>query len=281
MQPKKKTLNKVHNHRFWKYQSEGNDFVILTAPSGKHPLENTRSIRHMCNRITGVGANGVIVLVGKPGKPWIWRFYNEDGSQAKMCGNGAKCAALWLNNHGGFKKGSIKWMSRVGPVEATTDSSNKTWVTWPINFTEPNKKILLDLGEILDGLNERGLAYLAHINTGVPHLVFINHEAWSQTDRSALSAQLRNHPIFGKEGTNVSWHSLSTGESVTFERGVEAETLACGTGALAIFLALEDMKRKPPSKGQKFPGGFLPVKRGQENKLWLGGKPQEVFVGEI
>lgn len=266
--------------RFWKYQSEGNDFVILETAAAKHRLETTSHIKALAHRIHGIGANGVIFMQ-KKAKGWHWRFYNEDGSTAKMCGNGAKCIALWLKNNGGNPRDSQwQWQSALGTVRSEMAGS-LMWVTWPIADLAPKQEIITELGEILDGLNERGLAYIAAIDVGIPHLVLVNHESWTSTDRAALNEQLRHHPIFGKAGTNVSWHSLSTGESVTFERGVEAETLACGTGAIAIFKALEDMGRTKSRSVLKFPGGSLHVKRERDRSLWLGGKPREVFAGEI
>jgi diaminopimelate epimerase len=265
--------------KFWKYQSEGNDFVIVHDSKSK-ALQKPKSLQKICNRVTGIGANGAIFM-NKTSKGWAWSFYNEDGSTADMCGNGAKCAALWLKKHGEPQKKSWHWNSSLGQVNGEPGKGDIMWVKWPIASKPPNTAVVQELGELLDGLNERGLAYLAFINTGIPHLVMVNHESWTPTDRSSLNEQLRHHLIFGTPGTNVSWHSLGTGESVTFERGVEAETNACGTGALAIFRALEDMGRAKSQATLKFPGGKLFAKKDKNGEYWLGGTPTEVFSGEI
>ncbi len=276
-----KTLkSKKEKTKFWKYQSEGNDFIIFRDLNAKK-FQNAKAIRTLCNRVSGVGADGIIFLNKTP-KGWGWKFYNQDGSSADMCGNGAKCAAQWLRLHGEPRKKSWQWQSSLGEVMAQPGKGDVMWVKWPIKNKAPNKAIVNELGEILDGLNERGLAYLAFVDVGIPHLVLINHETWTSTDRIALNEQLRRHPTFGKPGTNVSWHSLASGDSVTFERGVEAETLACGTGAIAIFKALEDMGRaKSSGASLAFPGGKLLAKRDKTASYWLGGVPREVFLGEL
>lgn len=270
-------MNQSKLTKFWKCQSEGNDFVLLDGRRAKTPSKAT--IRRLCHRITGIGANGLIVM-NHTAKGWSWKFFNEDGSTADMCGNGAKCAALWLKTHGEPRKKEWQWQSALGPVSANSANGQRLWVQWPIKDALPNTRIVEALEDLLDGLNERGLAYIASIDVGIPHLVLVNHESWSVSDRNALNEQLRHHSVFGKPGTNVSWHSLATGESVTFERGVEAETLACGTGAIAIFRALEDMKLATSKATLKFPGGNLLVKR-EKNGLWLGGQPQITFLGQF
>lgn len=264
--------------KFWKYQSEGNDFVIVDATK-LNDLKGQRQIATLCNRVRGVGANGLILAKKtKPG--WVWDFFNEDGSRADMCGNGAKCFASWLQNHGDPRKKKWTWKSRLGEVQADAGSGGLMWVKWPIADNAPRCDVIHELGLLVEGLNERGLAYIAAINTGIPHLVLVNHESWTQTDRSALNHELRTHSAFGSAGTNVTWHSLATNESVTFERGVEAETLACGTGAIAIYKALSDMNSAPTKASFDFPGGTLFVKKDSSGALWLGGKPVEVFYGE-
>ncbi|HVJ64741.1 MAG TPA: diaminopimelate epimerase [Bdellovibrionota bacterium] len=272
----KKTAKKI---KFWKYQSEGNDFVMVhDVPRSK--LQNAQIVRRLCDRVLGIGADGAIFLE-KNKKGWQWNFFNEDGSTPKMCGNGAKCTAAWLRRHGDKRAKSWSWQTKLGTARGEAGRGDLMWVRWPMPSSAPDRSIVVELGEILEGLNERGLAYLAFIDTGIPHLVLVNHESWTDTDRSTVNEQLRHHRAFGKAGTNVTWHSLGTGASVTFERGVEGETLACGTGAIAIHRALEDMGRGKKESQLQFPGGKLFVKRDAAGELWLGGAPAEVFSGEL
>ena len=139
--------------------------------------------------------------------------------------------------------------------------------------------------EFLLGFNDRGFAGAYLFDVGVPHLVLINFEVWNEQDRAANGSMLRAHESLGSEGANVTWLSRKTFETVTFERGVEKETLACGSGAMAAFLAMEVMEKEQgdtPAKkySLRFPGGTLTVFR-EASKLWLSGPVRVVFKGEL
>jgi len=256
------------------YDSEGNSFLITEA-SLESPQLSKVDVQKICQETTSKSVDGLIVMSKNTKSKWIWCMYNNDGTIADMCGNGAKCVALWLSARDSKNNGEYEWMSKVGKIRAKLENDFSVWVTWPMN-TSMDKSVVGELEEIMDGLNERGLAHVSAVNTGVPHLVMVNHEVWTDTDRVTLNHNLRSHRYFGEAGTNVTWHSLKNSESVSYERGVEDETLACGTGALAVFLAVEDYKSKKLSEEAfVFPGGTLRVKRDDEGNLWLGGNPQK------
>lgn len=213
---------------FWKMNGSGNDFIIVDNRKGIFPNDDrTALISRLCRRQTGVGADGVILLEDDPKVDFAWRFYNADGSEAEMCGNGGRCAARFAFLHGMAGERMI-FRTLAGLIRAEIHQDQvKLELPPPGDF---HREIVLKVGEETVALD--------FINTGVPHAVLVvkNIEAVKVKEMGRL---LRFHRHFQPAGTNVNFVSVADRHNLkvrTYERGVEDETLACGTGSVAACL---------------------------------------------
>jgi len=211
---------------FTKMSGSGNDFIIIDhrKPFLTDPASLAKAI---CRRKFSVGADGLILIEPSDRVDFSWRFYNADGSSAAMCGNGARCAARFAHEKG-IAKGSMRFTTGAGDIEA--------WITGSgvkIRLPSPSD-IVLDRFVMVD---EQELI-IHSINTGVPHAVcFINDLAACTVKR--WGRMIRNHPLFQPAGTNMNFVKVLDINAMyvrTYERGVEDETQACGTGAVASAL---------------------------------------------
>lgn len=272
---------------FWKLEAAGNDFVLYFREAPRTKAQLKRDVIEACKRHFGPGADGAIFVYQKQ-KKWNWSFYNSDGSETDLCGNAARAVALWIHSVGSKLTKTrvgreVVWYGRLGEFRARAGRKRDFWeVTWPLKHTEelPVPEALADRAW---ALNENGLAGLYLFDVGVPHVVLLGFEDWNEDDRVAASMVFRSHPSLGAAGANVTWVQLHDGRTVTFERGVEKETLACGSGALAAFLGLRSYAEKKGESLLKaelhFPGGTLYL-RDEKNVFWLGGPARIVFRGE-
>jgi len=206
---------------FWKMTGAGNDFVLLAGlPKGR---SGPALARTLCDRRFGVGADGLIVMTRRGGKVRL-DYWNADGSAA-FCGNGSRCAAVWAASRGWLKTKEFALGSNRGPLTARLTGKGRAEVAMPA----PRDLRL--------GLNVKteGRSLQAHyVDTGVPHaVVFVPHI--DAVDVSRLGRALRFHKTFGRAGANVDFVEIRKNSLFvrTYERGVEAETLACGTGVVA------------------------------------------------
>lgn len=212
---------------FYKMSGSGNDFIIVDNFDGKHNFEFFKGITpKVCNRNNGVGADGLIALNKEHGMDFRWDFFNSDGSVAEMCGNGARCAArLFSRLH---KKKEITFMTLSGTIDASVNGDVvKVRLSEPSCFV-PDLEIYVD-GEVVKG---------SFINTGVPHFVMIVDDI-ENVPVKEIGSKIRFHERFSPAGTNVNFAGHPGGAKIkvrTYERGVEDETLACGTGACASAL---------------------------------------------
>jgi len=279
---KKKQMSKM-GREFKKVQAAGNDFVLFEETGAAIAQSfSQETIKRLCDRHTGVGADGVIVL-WQQDSHWNWRFYNSDGSEADLCGNAARCVGRWFFDKEPEKK-EFHWRGNIGNFSARLEADSKISVTWPqtniVRYDVPE-----DLLEWVAGFNDHGLAGVYWWNVGVPHLILVNHETWSLEQRLHVNAPLRAFASLGSEGANLTWLSARSMEVVTYERGVESETLACGSGAVAAFLSFQEFCREnkrlpiPESAAFKFPGGVLEVSRQSNSSVWLTGDATVVFTG--
>lgn len=206
----------------------GNDFLLVDGR--KRAVKLTRKqIVQLCDRHFGVGADGVIVLVpSASGKAdWAWQFYNSDGSQGEMCGNGARCFARYVQKHAKVN-GAFTFETEAGIIRAQLKHKRVT-----VSLTAPKElrleqRVQLSVGERV----------VHSINTGVPHAVLFVPDA-DKAMLEVLGPELRRHAHFGPRGTNVNFVQVLGRNHIrvrTFERGVEGETLACGTGVTASAL---------------------------------------------
>lgn len=263
--------------RFWKLSGAGNDFVLLDE-KGLPARSLAALARRLCDRREGIGADGLL-LVGKAGKNLRWRYHNADGSAA-FCGNGARCAAWWMFLNGWAKSRSFHVQSPEGPMSARVHPGKNPRVS--LSMPDPKG---LRLGLKLE-VSGRKLS-VHFVDTGVPHAVVLVDDLERFPVLEAGRA-LRRHPAFSPAGANADFVALADGRlSVrTYERGVEAETLACGTGAVAsavVAAALGKARSPVPvftRSGERLevsfkrgPAGFAGVR--------LEGPARLVFQGEV
>jgi len=217
---------------FTKMVASGNDFVVVDSLSRYPVIPLKKLAKEICDRKYGMGADGLLVLEKSKVADVKMRIFNPDGSEAEMCGNGARCVAFWVAANRKPQTANLKIETKAGIIDV------QVWVdNIKIKLTDP-KDLKLD---IPIKINNRPLK-VNFINTGVPHAV-IFVEGLDKIDVANLGRQIRYHHKFKPAGTNVDFVEVLTDDSIkirTYERGVEDETLACGTGSVAsalIFVA--------------------------------------------
>jgi diaminopimelate epimerase len=265
--------------RFWKLEGAGNDFLGLDGRAGGFKLKR-QQIADLCDRRRGVGADGVLV-VEKPkvrGADFRMRYYNSDGGEAEMCGNGARCFALLARAVSGRKGNELRVQTQAGLLTLRMSGREVQ-----VSMTEPTK---LRLGKkvVVAG---RKLA-VDFLNTGVPHAVLFVRSVRS-IDVAKQGRAIRYHSAFAPSGTNVNFVEIGRGNRIhvrTYERGVEGETLACGTGVVAASI-LSNLRRGLRSPilvttrgGDHLRVGFSMV-NGQARKVTLQGPARIVYTGVI
>lgn len=257
--------------KFYKMSGAGNDFILIDNFEGRLSADPARLARRLCTRRTSVGADGLLLLEPDPAGEvdFQWRFHNADGSAAEMCGNAARCAARLAHQLG--RAGTrLAFRTAAGVVRAEVDGS---WVK--VEMTKP-QSIRSALSLIVAG---QALT-AGFINTGVPHLVIEVADA-EKVNLAELGSRLRHHPEFAPAGTNADFYHLTSDGALrmrTFERGVEAETLACGTGAVAVaLLAHLKGRTSPPSRVLTSSGAELVVDY-QANPKGADPWPGPVFL---
>ncbi len=211
--------------RFEKMQGAGNDFLLVdNRASVVSDADKPAFARYACPRALAVGADGIIFLEEDPEYDFAWSFWNADGSEAEMCGNGARCVALYARKIGAAGD-RMAFRTLAGPIHAEiVDGGARVRMT---DATRPER---------IDGLGvDPDIHAIYFVNTGVPHAVapVADLEA---VDLVRLGRTLRMHERFAPAGTNADFIAREGPNAIamrTYERGVEAETLACGTGAVA------------------------------------------------
>ena len=263
---------------FTKMNGAGNDFVLLDGRARQWKLDS-RQIARICDRHAGVGADGLIVLrPGADGRAdWAWDFYNSDGGNAEMCGNGARCFARFVQQLTGATR-DITFETRAGIITANFQGERVTVSLTPPRDLRLNQTVSLRGGNIT----------LHSVDTGVPHAVVYVPDADAAMVQS-LGAEIRGHAHFAPRGTNVNFVQLRDAGAIrvrTYERGVEGETLACGTGVTAAALISAELQHlTSPVRVQVQGGDWLEVsfekKEGQFAKVRLTGPADFVFEGKI
>jgi len=211
---------------FVKMSGAGNDFILADNRDGRLNLSR-QQVAHLCHRQFGIGADGLMLLVPSPtpASDWAWQFWNSDGSDAEMCGNGARCFARYLQRQTSWAPSSVKFQTVAGIIQADFSGDRVT-----VNLTAPhglrlNERVTTSQGELV----------VHSLNTGVPHAVVFVPDA-DKAMVVALGSELRWHEHFKPRGTNVNFAQVLGPNHIrvrTYERGVEGETLACGTGVSA------------------------------------------------
>jgi len=225
---------------FWKMSGAGNDFIIIDHRQPLVPDELMPEFaRRVCRRKFSVGADGLFLLEPSQQVDFKWRFFNADGSEAEMCGNGARCVARFAYMHG-IAAARMRFETLAGIIDASiSDTQATVGMTSPHSFRFDRQ------------IEVAGQLFMVHsVDTGVPHAVIFVDDIDS-TDVVALGRELRHHPIFAPAGTNVNFiGQTADGFRIrTYERGVEEETMACGTGVVAgaLIAAAKGMAASPVS----------------------------------
>jgi diaminopimelate epimerase len=213
---------------FSKMSGSGNDFIIIDNRNGDlDGLDLMKFITSVCQRKMSVGADGMILIESSDRADFRWRFYNSDGSRAEMCGNGARCAARFAYVNG-IAGENLSFETDAGIVSGQVNADRAR-----VKMPDPTD---LRLDYSIDLTN--GPMTLSSINTGVPHVVIIR-DTVEDIDVFGLGREIRNHGAFAPAGTNVNFICQQGPGDLTirtYERGVEDETLACGTGSIASAL---------------------------------------------
>lgn len=213
---------------FSKYSGCGNDFIIIDNRSNFFPADQPTRIQELCARRTGIGADGVILLENSLHSDFRMRIFNADGYEAEMCGNGLRCLMKFIRDQG-----------------VTTEQCVVETYLRPLSARIANDLVTIDMGAPFDfrwniPLSIEGNSYTVHhINTGVPHLIYFTNTL-KEFPLEALGPKFRHHPFFAPQGANLNIVQLMPNGELcnrTFERGVEGETLACGTGCVAAAIA--------------------------------------------
>ena len=262
---------------FFKMQGTGNDFVFIDNRSLGLPVEPMPHwARRICRRAFGVGADGLVFLEPAPqgaGADYIWHFYNADGSRAEMCGNASRCAAR-LAVEIGLAGPEHVLGTDAGPIRARVlDPQGLV----KVQLTEP-RDMKMDIR--LDVPEEIAVHF---VNTGVPHAVLLVDDA-KAADVKRLGPAIRFHKAFASAGTNANFVQVTSGKSMnlrTYERGVEDETLACGTGAAASLAVTHALGLTGPEAAVTTTGGEVLTISLENGSLFLQGMATRVYTGNM
>ena len=267
------------NLRIVKMSGSGNDFILFDHRARQFSeAAMIRLTRLLCRRGLSVGADGMIFIEPSERYDFKWRFFNADGSEAEMCGNGGRCAARFAQRIG-LAGAEMTFETIAGPIQARVEGRVvKLQLPVPKDIRMNQEIVLGDRRHLVD-----------FINTGVPHTLLWVEEG-EEMDISELGPQIRFHPQFQPAGTNVNFvrreedHTLSLR---TYERGVEAETLACGTGAVAAAsIAYRKGWVRSPVAVRTRGGEILMVHLDEDGSggigaVYLEGLVTLVFQGEV
>lgn len=255
------------NIKFQKYQGAGNDFVIIDNRSRNYDLD-TPTIRRLCDRKFGIGADGLMLLENCPDYDFRMRYFNADGREAGLCGNGSRCIVAYASNLG-ISGLSARFMAADGEHEGQVTTSGI-------------RVRMQDVTSVCTGPD-----YL-FLNTGSPHCVRTVADAF-RTDICREGQKIRYAKEFAPEGTNVDFIT-PTDEYIkiaTYEKGVENETLACGTGCVAAALTVAINRHDTQNrytllaKGGTLSVSFRKTSGNHFTDIWLEGPAEKVFEGNM
>lgn len=260
--------------QFYKYEGTGNDFVMVDDRDSTFPVEDTAFVAKLCDRRFGIGADGLILLQQKLGKPYM-KYYNSDGQESSMCGNGGRCFARFMFDLG--------WIGLEAEFEAV----------------DGLHEVKLDVETGMVALKMIDVPHLKQLdssvfelNTGSPHYVSFKTEAVKDLPIVSMAKEIRYNQSYAAQGININFANMLGLKEIfmrTYERGVEDETLSCGTGATAVALAAAQFNGLPAGRHEisiKVMGGDLRIQFNFEPEknlftdVWLVGPANQVFKGD-
>ena len=263
---------------FMKMSGSGNDFILIDHR--KPFLDESRMkelIQKVCRRRVSVGADGLILIEHSNKADFKWRFYNSDGGEAEMCGNGGRCAARFAYLKG-IAGPSLTFETVVGILSAQVNGMKVK-----LELTKPYG-LKLDETILIEGKKQT----FSSINTGVPHAVILLEDARG-VDVVKTGRAIRFHPHFSPAGTNANFvqvENLSRLSVRTYERGVEDETLACGTGAVAsaLIAAFKGLVKSPVSiktSGGEILTVYFEIEGGEVKRVFFEGDVHIIYEAEM
>ena len=255
--------------QFFKYQGTGNDFVIIDNREGKYNSLTSEQVNFLCDRRFGIGADGLMLLNTLTGYDFEMKYYNSDGKESSMCGNGGRCLVKFAYDCG-IQKTNYKFLAVDGDHEATI---------------QPDGLVALKMNDVGEVKNDHDNFIL---NAGSPHYVKLTDDVM-HLDVYKKGKEIRYSKPFEKEGINVNFVEQTEAPDKiivrTYERGVEDETYSCGTGVTAAALVCHHNEAGFNRVEVTTKGGDLSVeydKIGDQFKnIWLNGPAIKVFEGSI
>lgn len=256
---------------FYKYQGTGNDFIMVDNRNLALPRHNTELYRMLCHRRFGIGADGFIMVQNKEGYDFEMVYFNSDGNESSMCGNGGRCITMFAHQLGIIGK-KARFLAVDGPHDA--EIFDNGWVSLKMK----------DVASV----EQLGDDYF--LDTGSPHYVRFVREELGDFPLIETAKHIRYNDRFAAQGTNVNivHHNNGVLDVRTYERGVEDETYSCGTGVTAVALAAHANEKEGAQIVQPIntPGGKLQImfdKTGPRSyqNIWLQGPAQFVYSGTI
>ncbi len=262
---------------FSKYSGCGNDFILIDNRDGGFPSHDVSLIRSLCRRSLGIGADGLILVEDSCKGDFLMRIFNSDGKEAEMCGNGLRCFGMFLKElkapgtHFNVEVSSHIYPISIEGKEVSVAMVAPQTMEWEIPLEIGSKDFVLD-----------------YLDTGVPHAVqFVNNIEKLNVEK--LGPKIRHHKRFSPRGTNVDFAELIEGNTLamrTYERGVEGETLACGTGACAVAIAASRkygldnpiVVKTRSGENLKFE---LVSENGQLKKIMMKGPAKQIYSGIV
>lgn len=254
---------------FQKYQGTGNDFIILDNRDSRYDALTEEQVGFLCHRRFGIGADGLMMLNSSAEYDFRMIYFNADGKEGTMCGNGGRCLVKFAYDHG-IIKSLYKFIATDGPHEAEVDFSGKVRLK------------MKDVSSVSDEVDH----YI--LDTGSPHYVkFV--EKLDNIEVKEQGKAIRYSKEFNAKGINVNFVEEIDDHTIfvrTYERGVEDETYSCGTGVTASALVAAHNDNSFNEIGVKTIGGNLSVEfnaidKNNFNNIWLIGPAEQVFSGEL
>jgi diaminopimelate epimerase len=254
---------------FYKYQGTGNDFILIDNRRLQLPHDNTPLIRHLCDRRFGIGADGLMLLQEREGYDFEMVYFNSDGRESTMCGNGGRCIVKFAQ-HLGLGDREFKFLAIDGPHQGKLLADNI---------------VSLQMKDVLS-VTRHGEDFT--LDTGSPHVVrFV--KGLKEYPVVETGRGIRYADTYRPGGTNVNFAEEKGADHIyvrTYERGVEDETLSCGTGVVASAIAhYHHSSHKPTHIYIDTPGGKLEVQFDIREmhfvNIWLKGHAHQVFEGQV
>lgn len=255
--------------KFYKYQGTGNDFVMVDNRQLIFPKDDVALVEKICDRRFGIGADGLILLENDTATDFRMVYYNSDGNESSMCGNGGRCLVAFAEKLG---------MTGNQTTFIATDGLHQATIL-------EDGQVSLQMKDVQHVQIEENYVFL---NTGSPHHVMLVDDL-GNLDVKSEGAKIRYSELYGAQGSNVNFVTQLDESHFalrTYERGVEDETLSCGTGATAVAIAMHAIgKTQSGSIGLDVQGGQLKVRfeyqKPNYGQVFLEGPATFVFEGEI